>query len=160
MIPKINILPEKKLVGKRITMTLLQNKTFELWQSFMPFRNQITNAVGSDKFSMQVYAPDFDFNQFTPQTIFEKWAAIEVSDFLAIPENMEPYVLKGGLYAVFNYKGKPENGSEAFHYIFKEWLPNSIYEVDKREHFEILGDKYIRDNEDSEEEIWVPIKLK
>lgn len=160
MIPKINILPEKKLVGKRVTMTLLQNKTVELWQSFMPFRNQIANAVGSDKFSMQVYAADFDYNQFTPQTIFEKWAAIEVSDFDAIPENMEPYILKGGLYAVFNYKGKPENGSGMFRYIFKEWLPNSIYEVDKREHFEILGDKYIRESEDSEEEIWVPIKLK
>ena len=160
MIPKIITLSEKKLVGKRLTMSLQQNRTFELWSSFMPLRNQIKNVLGSDKFSMQVYSTDFDYNQFTPQTVFEKWAAVEVSDFLNIPENMEAYLLKGGLYAVFHYKGKPENASEIFYYIFKTWLPNSEYEVDKREHFEILGDKYLRDDDNSEEEIWVPIKLK
>lgn len=160
MLPKIITLSEKKLVGRRLTMSLQENRTFELWSSFMPLRNQIKNGLGSDKFSMQVYEKDFDYNQFTPQTIFQKWAAVEVSDFENIPDNFETYILKGGLYAVFNYKGKPENASETFYYIFKTWLPNSEYEVDKREHFEILGEKYLRDDDNSEEEIWVPIKLK
>lgn len=160
MTPKIITLSEKKLIGRRLTMTLLQNKTFELWQSFMPMRHQIKNAVGTDKFSMQVYEKDFDFLQFTPQTLFEKWAAVEVPDFSDIPENMETYILKGGLYAVFNYKGKPENGTDFFNYIFRTWLPNSEFNLDTREHFEILGDKYLRDDDNSEEEIWVPIKLK
>ncbi len=36
MVPRIEILAEKKLIGKRIKMTFSNNKTFDLWQSFMP----------------------------------------------------------------------------------------------------------------------------
>jgi AraC family transcriptional regulator len=34
------------------------------------------------------------------------------------------------------------------------------YELDDRPHFEILGDKYKNNDPNSEEEIWIPIKLK
>jgi len=39
-------------------------------------------------------------------------------------------------------------------------LPNSDYELDNRPHFEILGKKYKNNSADSEEEIWIPVKLK
>jgi predicted transcriptional regulator YdeE len=91
---------------------------------------------------------------------FEKWAAAEVSDFDSIPENMEPYVLQGGLYAVFMHKGAASTGFKTFQFIFGTWLPQSEYELDNREHFEILGEKYKNEDPDSEEEIWIPIKHK
>ena len=71
---------------------------------------------------------------------------------------MEAYVLTGGKYAVFDYKGNPNNGGEAFQYIFQEWLPESGFSLDNRPHFEILGAKYKNNSDESEEEIWVPIK--
>ncbi|MFT5513068.1 MAG: AraC family transcriptional regulator, partial [Bacteroidia bacterium] len=49
---------------------------------------------------------------------------------------------------------------KTFGYIFGEWIPNSIYDIDSRPHFEILGDKYKNDHPNSEEEIWIPIKEK
>lgn len=84
----------------------------------------------------------------------------EVSNLSIIPEGMEPFVLKGGLYAVFNYKGNQQQAAAAFQYIFGTWLPASHYTVDNRPHFEILGDKYKNGDPDSEEEIWIPIKYK
>jgi AraC family transcriptional regulator len=45
-------------------------------------------------------------------------------------------------------------------YIFGEWLPNSSYELDTREHFEILSEGYRPDDRDAEEEIWIPIRKK
>ncbi|HXA00948.1 MAG TPA: GyrI-like domain-containing protein, partial [Cytophagaceae bacterium] len=52
----------------------------------------------------------------------EKWAAVEVADFDTIPDEMEPYILTGGLYAVFHYKGSSTD-TRIFQYIFGTWLP-------------------------------------
>jgi len=158
MKPRIETLTEKKLIGKRVRMTLSNNKTSELWQSFMPKRREIKNIMSEDLFSVQVYDKSPDFKHFNPETEFEKWAAVEAADFDAIPGDMEPFTLKSGLYAVFLYKGDSRSFSETFHYIFNEWLPGSDYSLDDRAHFEILGEKYRNNDPASEEEVWIPIK--
>ncbi|MDP4185490.1 MAG: GyrI-like domain-containing protein [Bacteroidota bacterium] len=160
MDPRIEIIPEKKLIGKRLRMSLSNNKTYDLWHSFMPNRKDIKNSLTSDLFSMQVYDKSLDFKDFNPDTEFEKWAAIEVSDFNEIPDDMEAYTLKGGLYAVFIHKGAANTFPKTFQFIFNSWLPSSDYELDNREHFEILGDKYKNDDPGSEEEVWIPIRPK
>ncbi|MGE5679943.1 MAG: GyrI-like domain-containing protein [Bacillota bacterium] len=158
--PRIETLPEKKLIGRHLKMSLSNNRTSELWRSFMPLRIEIKNSVTDDLFSMQVYGSSFDFKNFNPDLEFEKWAAVEVSDFDSIPDGMEPYTLIGGLYAVFIHKGAASTGYKTFQFIFGTWLPKSEFELDNREHFEILGEKYKNDDPESEEEIWIPIKHK
>lgn len=154
MNPRIEILPEKKLIGKRLQMSLTNNKTPELWRSFMPKRAGISNPISMDLFAVQVYGPTY-FEAFSPNAVFEKWATLEVRDFDNIPAEMESFTLSGGLYAVFELKG---HDIAIFDYIFKTWIPNSKYELDHRPHFEILGAKYKKDDPTSEEEIWIPIK--
>ena len=154
---RIENLPEKKLIVLTQKMSILENKTFLLWNSFMKRKGEIQNTIGSDLYSIQIYESDY-FDGFNPQKEFLKMAGVEVNSFENIPDRMEAYVLNGGKYAVFEYKGNPNNGSEAFQYIFQEWLPNSGYTLDNRPHFEILGTKYKKDSDESEEEIWIPIK--
>jgi len=158
MEPRIEILSEKKLIGKRIKMSLAENKTFELWRSFMPRRKEISNHLNTDLISMQVYDPSYDFKNFNLHATFEKWAAVEVSDFNSVPDEMETFILPSGLYAVFIHKGPASAGEKTFRYIFEIWLPHSNYKLDNRPHFEILGEKYKNEDPTSEEEIWVPIK--
>jgi len=160
MIPRIETLLEKKLVGKGIQMSFADNKTRILWQSFMPRRKEIPNTLSNDLYCLQVYTSSHDFINFNPTAVFEKWATMEVSDFDNIPQGMEAFTLHGGLYAVFIHKGAAATGPQTFQYIFGTWLPNSEYDLDDRVHFEILGDKYINDDPNSEEEIWIPIKQK
>jgi AraC family transcriptional regulator len=109
---------------------------------------------------VQVFDQDLEFKNFTPETEFEKWAAIEVSEYEEIPEGMEKLDIPGGLYAVFDYKGAANNFAPMFHSIFGKWIPESEFEVDKRPHFDLLGEKYKGNDSDSEEEIWVPVKQK
>ena len=154
MTPRIEILIEKKLIGKRLQMSLANNKTHELWRSFMPKRTEIQNTINSDLFAVQVYEPSY-FEAFNPNTLFEKWATLEVTNFDNIPADMESLTLSGGLYAVFELKG---HDIAIFDYIFRTWIPNSKYNLDHRPHFEILGAKYKKDDPNSEEEIWIPIK--
>ena len=160
MHPRIEILPEKKLVGKRMKMSFTNNKTGELWKGFMQRRKEIKNNLTADLFSMQIYDNSYNFVKFNPDTIFEKWAAVEVCDFNNIPEDMESFTLSGGLYAVFLHRGDASTGPATFRHIFGTWLPNSEYSLDNRPHFEILGEKYKNEDPDSEEDIWIPIKIK
>jgi AraC family transcriptional regulator len=158
--PGIEILSEKKLVGSRMKMTFSDNRTVELWKSFMPRRKEIQNSLSTDLFSVQVYSREHDFKEFNIHAPFEKWAAVEVSNFGTLPEGMEPLVLQSGLYAVFLHRGGPDKGPETFSYIFGTWLPDSEYLLDDRPHFEILGARYKNNDPDSEEEIWIPVKPK
>ena len=159
MQPGIETLTPKRLIGKRLIMTFADNKTVELWKSFMPRRKEITNNLTNDLISMQVYDPSFDFSNFNLNAEFEKWAAVEVRNFDTVPSEMETYSLTGGLYAVFRYKGSNRD-TKIFRYIFGTWLPDSNYSIDNRPHFEVLGEKYKNDDPDSEEEIWIPVKPK
>jgi AraC family transcriptional regulator len=156
---RIEQIGEKKLVGQHLRMNMAENRTFELWRSFMPRRKEITNNLNSDLISLQVY-DSADFSSFSMETAFEKWALVEVSDFGSIPDGMERFVLPGGLYAVFLYKGLPGAFGPTFQYIIHTWLPESGYAPDDRPHFEVLGEQYKRDSPESEEEVWIPVKMR
>ena len=155
---RIEVLGEKILVGKRMKMSLSKNKTAELWKCFMPRQNEIPNKLTVECISMQVYPLGYYAN-FNPNTEFEKWASVEVSDSDSVPDNMEHFVLEGGDYAVFVHKGSSSDMS-TFQFIFTDWIPNSDYQLDHRPHFEILGEKYKNNDPSSEEEIWIPIVKK
>ena len=154
--PKIVTVSERKLIGNKLEMSFADNKTFQLWSSFMPRHREIQNRIGTYKFSLQNYNENF---QSDPTIPFVKWALMEVSDYNHIPEGMETYTIKGGSFAVFNYNGPSKNALPIFDYIFKNWLPSSLYELDNREHFEILGENY-NPQGNAEEEIYIPIRLK
>lgn len=158
MQPRIVNLKAKKLVGKRLTMSFANNKTGELWKSFMLRRREITNNLINDLISMQIYKPTH-FADFNLTNEFEKWATVEVADFDSVPNELETFTLTDGLYAVFDYKGSSTDNS-IFQYFFEIWLPNSIYLLDDRPHFEVLGKKYKNASPYSEEEIWIPIRQK
>jgi AraC family transcriptional regulator len=160
MEPRIEVLTEKKILGLRLKMTLSDNKTGELWKSFMQRRNEIKNNLTTDLFSIQVYAQPSDLEEYNPNIPFEKWAAVEVHDFDTVPDGMETFTLTDGQYAVFVHKGAAITGAKTFQYIFGTWLPGSEYTLDNRPHFEILGEKYKNDSPDSEEEIWIPVRPK
>lgn len=153
---RIETLQEKKLVGKRLRMSLANNKTSELWRSFMPERGKIQNKVSAEMISMRVYDEALSND---PHQQFDKWAAIEVSNFEQVPQGMESFILSEGLYAVFDYKGL-NTDNRIFIYIFTQWLPSSNYVLDNRPHFEVLGDKYKNNDPESEEEIWIPVQSK
>ena len=157
MRPRIEMLSEKKFVGKRIKMSFSDNKTHELWRSFMPGRRQINNIIGMELYSIEVYEQLY-FDNFNPKREFDKWAAVEVMNFDRVPDEMETLNSPRGLYAVFQYKGAASKGAETYQYIYGTWLPESDFLLDNRPHFAVMGEKYKNEDPDSEEEIWIPIK--
>ena len=159
MNPRMEVLIEKKLIGKRMSMSFADYKIPELWRAFMPLRKEIKHNVNNDLISLVQFAPDH-FENFDPKNVFERWAAVEVDHFDHVPNELETYILPAGLYAVFHYKGSSNDAANFFNEIYNVWLPNSNYVLDNRPHFEVLGEQYKNNDPASEEEIWIPITLK
>lgn len=153
--PGIETIEEKRLIGKHMFMSIAENATAALWQSFMPCRKEIA-AKNSNLFSVQLYPANY-FDAFDPNVPFEKWSAVEVNSFESLPTGMDALIIPAGLYAIFSYKGLSTDPS-VFNYIFTEWLPQSTYRLDHRPHFELLGEKYKNGDPNSEEKIFIPIK--
>ena len=106
---------------------------------------------------MQIY-PGGPGQLDDPLARFTKWAAVEVDDAVHPPEGMDSYRIRPGTYAVFDHTG-PASDPSIFEYIFAEWLPGSrSYQLDDREHFELLPPDYDPRDPNAREEIWIPIR--
>jgi len=160
MEPRIITITSKKLVGRKLRMSAINDHTVELWQLFMPKRNEITETANKFLYSVQMFDSEKYFDRFSPELEFDKWAAVEVMEFNELPKGMETLVISEGLYAVFDYKGPANAALPFFQYIFETWIPSSEFAVDKRPHFALMGEKYRGNSPESEEEIWVPVKMK
>lgn len=158
--PKITAVGTRNLVGIRIQTSLSENRTYALWHQFKPRVMEIKNRKNTVFFSVQNFPDNLKIHEFTDDTPFEKWAAVEVDEFDLIPVGMESYVLPGGKYAVFVHLGPVSTAHQTFEQIFEHWLPNSAFELDHRPHFEIMKDHYRPDDPNAEEEVWIPIKSK
>ncbi|WP_250435103.1 GyrI-like domain-containing protein [Hanstruepera flava] len=143
----------------KVALQTMPMEIGKLARQFMPRRQEIINRVGTHSFSIQDYA-DQDFNKITPQTTFNKWVAVEVENHNHIPEDMQPFILKGGDFLVVDYKGSLADFPKLWQTILTDWLPNSKYELDNRPHFEKLPESYNPQNTINEEQVWVPVRLK
>ena len=157
--PEIITLQPRLLVGVHAVTSLAENHTTQLWQQFMPRRNEIHFPLNNDLYSVSLYGAQLQQGTFDAHTKFEKWAARAVTDLHDLPEGMAPLLVSGGLYAKFIHYGTYATFTETIDLIFRQWLPNSNYQLDDRAHFEVMTEKYRGPSDpDSEEEIWIPIK--
>lgn len=156
--PEMVIMPAKKIVGFRRRINSSPQHTFMLWSAFMPLVRSIKHRADDALLSVQVYDKNTRYREFGPDTEFEKWAAVEVTRFEAIPEEMQTMEIPSGLYAVFLHKGPVSASADTFRFIFETWLPASPYIFDERPQFEVMDHRYKHKAPDSEETFWIPVK--
>jgi len=156
--PQIIDVPETRLVGSRLRMSFVNDRTSELWRGFLGVRPTIAGRVGSDSFSVKVYDVSYSFSQFDPAAEFDKWAAVAVGDDADVPDELEILVIPAGKYAEFIHVGPASAAPRTFGYIFGEWLPASGFELDLRPHFEILPEGYDPFDEKATELVLIPIR--
>ena len=163
---RIEILEPTTVLGKSRDMSLAEDKTKELWQSFGPLVKTIKGRRDHNFISMQKYREPFNPSGFNPHAVFTKWAAVAIGEDANTEEpearspELQRYRIEGGLYAVFKHVGPASEFRRSMESIYGKWFPNNPYQVDDREHFEILPEGYRPDDPEAEEEIWIPIKKK
>ncbi|WP_296385213.1 GyrI-like domain-containing protein [Winogradskyella sp.] len=154
MKPKLIHISEKTVIGMKSSMHHGEfGNIVALWKRFMPNRKAIKNVANEEFIAMQNYT---DFDNF--EVSFDVWACVEVASIETIPDTMEAFTILEGEYAVFLHKGM--DASATYQRVMNEWLPNSGYEIDNRSHFQVMGDKYKNGSSDSEEDFYVPVRLR
>lgn len=141
----------------RDEMSLVEDSTFDLWHGFMTNKKQISHQVGNDLYNLHVYSEHVTFFNFTENTVFTKWACVEVSNMDTVPEGMDVLMFEGGMYLVEEHNGPSFEVQKTYDRIFKEIIPFSNFSVDQRPHFEVLGEHYLGRDPNSKEDIWIPI---
>jgi len=71
--PRIEILPEKEIVGNGLKCHFRTTKPTNCGRVLLPSRREIKNNIGSDLYSVEVYEPLY-FKNFNPEKEFDKWA--------------------------------------------------------------------------------------
>lgn len=154
--PEFEQIHQITLVGVHRIMSLAQDETFDMWRGFMPRLNEISNRVGKDLFSVQVFRSGIQSLGKTDP--FEKWAAVKVSTKDDVPNGMSTLELSG-MYARFIHHGTPSSFHLTLQGIFGNWLPSSGYQLDDRPHFEIMPEGYDRNDPNAIEFVFIPIRL-
>lgn len=151
-------MPDRLIVGKKITTSIAQYNLFDLWSKFMPKRKGILNTIAAELLSIQVFQEDtFASTSFNENTLFEMWAAVEISKIEQLPADMESSIIYGGKFVTITLKGEKPTLTDHYNYLINEWLPKEGYCIDNRAHFQVMGEKYKRNDPNSEEEAWIPI---
>lgn len=152
------------ILGKSMEMSFVKDKTQMLWQSFGPLVRTIQHRKDSNFISLQKFSSLFDPKNFDPHTPFTKWAGVALvaaSTQEAIRDQnpeLKAYLIQGGLYSVFSHVGPASEFRKSLEFIYGHWFPKSSYELDEREHFEVLPEGYLPDDPNAKEEIWIPIR--
>jgi len=158
MIPVVKQMSDKLIVGRKIATSSAQYIPFELWSKFMPKRKEILHTVSAALYSVQVFQENtFLSSTFNENTLFDMWAAVEVSKFEHIPTDMESTILVGGAFVTFILKGEKPTLTDHYNYLINDWLPKEGYRIDNRAHFQVMGDTFKRNDPNSEEEVRIPI---
>jgi AraC family transcriptional regulator len=149
--------PETRLIGSRIRMSFVNDRTSELWRGFRQAASTIEGRIGRESYSVKVYDDSYSFASFDPSAEFDKWAGVAVSDDADVPDGLGTLVIPAGKYAEFVHRGPASAASKTFGYILGEWLPSSRFELDLRPHFEILPEGYDPFAEEATELVLIPI---
>lgn len=148
-----------QIIGMHAIMSYTNYNAAMVWQRFMPRLKEVSHTLNRDLYSIQVFSKSY-WEKFNPSATFTKWVGVPVSQIDRVPIDMDVMIIPAGRYAVFTFVGNEQMAPAFFEKIYSEWLLNSIYDLDDRPHFEILGTKYKRSDPTSEETVWIPIKLK
>ena len=156
-LPRLVHMPQRRMIGVGMEMSLAQPVTGHLWRTLMPLRMAIPGRIDPERYLVKVYPKGY-FEAFDPQRNFEQWAAYAVEGDGAARDGLAVLDVPAGLYAVWHYTGSSED-HRIFQHILGEWLPESGFVLDDRPHVDVLGAAYRHADPLSEEDICIPLRL-
>jgi|LakMenE01Jun11ns_1017448.scaffolds.fasta_scaffold9774917_4 AraC family transcriptional regulator len=126
-----------------------------VWNHLREYFHQISNLTIPNQCIGFEYYPD----DFVKTGLFYYMPSYIVKDLSSIPKNMCGKTIEGGFHAVFTHKGSTAMISKSFEYIYHDWLINNKeYELSSNYDFEYYDNRFMGMSEESELEIWVPVK--
>ena len=156
-------LDEMTVVGMQSLISSKHNLIPKLWGRFMSRDKEVKhmsnkNAAFGVSFDMQEIPSEGEYAKKEYQFFYLVGLAVDSTD--NIPEGMTYKKVPAHKYAKFTHKGLLSKLEKTYNDIFSGWLPASEYEYagDSGCDLEWYDDRFKMDSEESEFDIYVPIK--
>lgn len=156
MEPKFKKLNDMLVVGLQTLNTCQHNVIPLLWKRFLKREDEVKH-VAEENVGLGV---SFDIEKKEDGSEFFHIVGHIVSSIEDIPEGMTYRKIPAHDYAVFTHKGPLNALEETYKYIYEEWMAKSAYEYDDSNEIEWYDERFNPESEDSEFDIYVPIKKK
>jgi AraC family transcriptional regulator len=156
MEPKFKKLEDMLVVGLQTLNTCHYNVIPKLWQRFLKRESEVQH-VAAENVGLGV---SFGIEKKEKESEFFHIVGHIVSSIEGIPEGMTYRKIPAHDYAVFTHKGPLSKLGETYDFIYGEWMPKSEYEYDDSNEIEWYDERFNPEAEDSEFDIYVPIKKK
>ncbi len=126
-----------------------------LWYRFHEIYHQIDNRILPEKFIQLSYIDETsDLKQFYCMV------AVESENLERVEGMFIAKTLPSAQYLRFIHKGRSDKVELTYKYIYQTYLPKSEYKLTLPYEFEYYGDNFCGpENEDSESEIYIPLKV-
>ncbi|MBK9247509.1 MAG: GyrI-like domain-containing protein [Ignavibacteria bacterium] len=155
--PTFREMGAKKLIGCSIYTSGTKSDFPEIWDVFIKRMDEIPHALKSET----SYAVEFLGQEFHTEGKWFYMPCIEVTEFDEIPILMVAKTIPAARYAVFTHTGDISGVHELYTFVFKEWLPNSEFEMAFDFNLELYDERFLGvDNPESQLEILVPVRSK
>ena len=150
MFTRFETLSPKKLTGHYVqNPDFSPEETSSLWRGFRAKLKELNFPEGEELFSVQLH------ENGNSGRILQRWAAARTE---LLSGEMESLEIKDGLYAVFLYRGGMAGFESFLINAFVKTIPSFGLGIDNRPHFQVLGKGFDPFSEESEEEVWIPVK--
>ena len=154
--PQIRKIDDIYVAGIHGTAAL--DNIFALWQQFGEKQGSIPNKHPSGRtFGICEYQTDADIANYDMQ--LSEVIGVEVVTYDNLPPGISTKTIPAGKFAVFTHKGSLANILKTYQYIWGTWALLTSEVIDERDDFELYDERFTgRENEDSEIDIYIPIK--
>jgi 4-carboxymuconolactone decarboxylase len=151
MLIRFETLQAQHLIGQMVENPVFSTEeTSHLWRGFRSRLKELSWQEGDDLVSIQV------FSENKQGLVQQRWAAARHEG--EVPEGMQCLKLPAGLYAVFLYWGGRQGFEEFILDKFRNVIPSYSLQMDERPHFQRMGPAFNPFSDESEEEVWIPVK--
>ncbi|HSB94672.1 MAG TPA: hypothetical protein VLC28_16225, partial [Flavitalea sp.] len=89
MFLRVEQVPTRCFVGMSLEMSTANDRSAELWRSFMPNRRNIEHAIGENLYSLQEFSRLPDFSIAVSEEFYTNWALKEVIKNSNVPLGMK-----------------------------------------------------------------------
>lgn len=157
MQPKFVEIPAQKAVGLGGVFAPGDSAAIgALWDKFIPRLKEVVQA--NSPVAYGICMPNHPEIPVDSADRFVYVAALPVAEYGVKPDDFINCEISAGRYAVFTHKGPIEKICHTINYIWGTWLPTATVERREAPDFELYDHRFQPASEDSEFDIYIPIK--
>ena len=153
--PEIREIKPKQVVTIRVVNPFVNSDAFvHAWKKLIHFAG--LNGIPDNEHEYITLSRDM--STITQPNLYRTYACVTVNSDVKPKGEFGKQTIDGGLYAVFTYKGAYRNLERLYCFIYRNWIPNSTYELRDIAFFEkFLNSPDVVKQDDLLTEVYIPV---